>query len=192
MTDQTPINVGLAGLGRTGWNNHANAFAHLPEQFRVVAVCDPDPATPGRSPSNASTASPTLPMTSLVADKAVELMVVATPSNLHAEQSIAAMRAGQHVIVEKPMASDLAGADAMIAVAKETGRIPDRAPEPSLRLRFRQSEERSSPPASSDASSKSASTTAVSTAVGTGRLPSASAAACSTTAAPTSSTWACS
>jgi len=48
--------------------------------------------------------------------------VVATPSNLHAEQSIAAMRAGQHVIVEKPMASDLAGADAMLAVAKETGR----------------------------------------------------------------------
>ena len=58
-----------------------------------------------------------------MADKAVELMVVATPSNLHAEQTIAALRAGQHVIVEKPMASDLAGADAMIAVAEETGRI---------------------------------------------------------------------
>ena len=52
----------------------------------------------------------------------LELMVVATPSNLHAAQTIAAMRAGQHVIVEKPMASDLAGADAMLAVAKETGR----------------------------------------------------------------------
>ena len=49
MTDQSPINVGIAGLGRTGWNNHANAFAHLPEQFRVVAVCDPDPGAPGRS-----------------------------------------------------------------------------------------------------------------------------------------------
>ena len=43
MTDQTQVNVGIAGLGRTGWNNHANAFAHLPEHFRVVAVCDPDP-----------------------------------------------------------------------------------------------------------------------------------------------------
>ena len=55
MTDQSPINVGIAGLGRTGWNNHANAFAHLPEQFRVVAVCDPTRnARP--KPSNASTA----------------------------------------------------------------------------------------------------------------------------------------
>ena len=50
-------------------------------------------------------------------------MVVATPSHLHAEQAIAAMRAGQHVIVEKPMASDLAGADAMLTAANETGQL---------------------------------------------------------------------
>ncbi|MYC93778.1 MAG: hypothetical protein F4X14_02310 [Caldilineaceae bacterium SB0661_bin_32] len=39
----------------------------------------------------------------LVADEAVELMVVANPSQLHCQDSIAAMRAGKHVIVEKPM-----------------------------------------------------------------------------------------
>ncbi|MDE0431329.1 MAG: Gfo/Idh/MocA family oxidoreductase [Caldilineaceae bacterium] len=122
MTDQTPINVGIAGLGRTGWNNHANAFAHLPEQFRVVAVCDPDPERQAEAIERFDCLAYAT-YDELVADEAVELMVVATPSNLHAEQSIAAMRAGRHVIVEKPMASDLAGADAMIAVAKETGRI---------------------------------------------------------------------
>lgn len=122
MTDQTPINVGIAGLGRTGWNNHANAFAHLPGQFRVVAVCDPDPERQAEAIERFDCFA-YASYEELVADKAVELMVVATPSNLHAEQSIAAMRAGQHVIVEKPMASDLAGADAMLAVAKETGRI---------------------------------------------------------------------
>ena len=122
MTDQTPINVGIAGLGRTGWNNHANAFAHLPEQYRVVAVCDPDPQRQAEAVQRFDCLAYGA-YAELVADKAVELMVVATPSHLHAEQSIAAMRAGQHVIVEKPMASDLAGADAMIAVAEETGRI---------------------------------------------------------------------
>ena len=122
MTDQSPINVGIAGLGRTGWNNHANACAHLPDQFRVVAVCDPDPERQAEAIERFDCLA-YASYEELVADKAVELMVVATPSNLHAEQSIAAMRAGQHVIVEKPMASDLAGADAMLAVAKETGRI---------------------------------------------------------------------
>ena len=122
MTDQSPINVGIAGLGRTGWNNHANAFAHLPEQFRVVAVCDPDPERQAEAIERFDCLA-YASYEELVADKAVELMVVATPSNLHAAQSIAAMRAGQHVIVEKPMASDLAGADAMLAVAEETGRI---------------------------------------------------------------------
>ncbi len=122
MTNQSLINVGIAGLGRTGWNNHANACAHLPEQFRVVAVCDPDPARQAEAIERFDCLAYSS-YEEIVADKAVELMVVATPSNLHAEQTIAAMRARQHVIVEKPMASDLAGADAMLAAAKETGQI---------------------------------------------------------------------
>ena len=122
MTHQSPINVGIAGLGRTGWNNHADALAHLPEQFRVVAVCDPDRERQAEAIERFDCLAYAT-YEQLVADNAVELMVVATPSNLHAAQTIAAMRAGQHVIVEKPMASDLAGADAMIAVAEETGRI---------------------------------------------------------------------
>jgi predicted dehydrogenase len=42
---------------------------------------------------------------------------VATPNSLHAEQSIAFLDAGQHVMVEKPMAMDVAEADAMVAAA---------------------------------------------------------------------------
>ena len=122
MTIHSPINVAIAGLGRTGWNNHANACAHLPDQFRVVAVCDPDPDRQAEAIERFDCLA-YASYQELVADKAVELMVVATPSNLHAEQAIAAMRTGQHVIVEKPMASDLAGADAMLAVANETGQI---------------------------------------------------------------------
>ena len=84
MTDQSPINVGIAGLGRTGWNNHANACAHLPEQFRVVAVCDPDPDRQAEAIERFDCLA-YASYEELVADKAVELMVVATPSNLHAE-----------------------------------------------------------------------------------------------------------
>ena len=48
-----------------------------------------------------------------------ELIVVATPTVLHASQAIRAMNSGRHVVVEKPMSSTLNQADRMIAAAAE-------------------------------------------------------------------------
>ncbi len=48
----------------------------------------------------------------------VHAVSICTPSGLHAEQAIAAAEAGKHVLVEKPMAIDLRGCDAMIAAAR--------------------------------------------------------------------------
>ena len=119
---QTPIRVGIAGLGRSGWGIHANAFAHLPDHYRVVAVCDPDPQRRDEA-QNRFDCLAYAGYADLAADEAVELLVVATPSHLHADDAIMALRAGKHVIVEKPMAHNLAGVEAMMAVATETGRI---------------------------------------------------------------------
>lgn len=47
---------------------------------------------------------------------------IASPNGLHAEQAIQAMKAGLHVIVEKPMALSAADVQAMIQVSKETGK----------------------------------------------------------------------
>ena len=49
----------------------------------------------------------------------VDAVCLCTPSGLHAEQTLAAARAGKHVLVEKPMALRLADADAMIAACRE-------------------------------------------------------------------------
>ena len=51
----------------------------------------------------------------------VDAAVVATPNALHAEQSIAFLDAGKHVLVEKPMAVSLAECDAMIDAAARSG-----------------------------------------------------------------------
>ena len=59
----------------------------------------------------------------LLTDDAVELVVVATPSQFHASDVVASLRAGKHVIVEKPMAPSLAEVDAMIVAAHETGKL---------------------------------------------------------------------
>jgi predicted dehydrogenase len=52
----------------------------------------------------------------------VEVVIVASPSNRHGPDSKAALKAGKHVVVEKPMAMSLGEADSMIAMARETGR----------------------------------------------------------------------
>jgi 1,5-anhydro-D-fructose reductase (1,5-anhydro-D-mannitol-forming) len=61
-------------------------------------------------------------LAALLADPAVDAVVIATPNSLHAAQAIAALRAGKHVLVEKPMATDVGEARAMVAAARTAGR----------------------------------------------------------------------
>ena len=53
----------------------------------------------------------------------VDVVYVLTPNNAHAPVSIAAMKAGKHVMCEKPMAKTYAEAKEMVKTAKETGKI---------------------------------------------------------------------
>jgi len=116
------IGVGITGLGRSGWGIHADALADLAEQFAVAAVCDPNPARQQEARERFDCPAYT-DYADLVADDEVELVVVATPSQLHLGDTTLALRAGKHVLVEKPMGKDLAEVDEMIAVANEAKRI---------------------------------------------------------------------
>ena len=57
----------------------------------------------------------------LAQDPSIDAAVVATPNALHAPQAIALLRAGTHVLVEKPMAMNVAECDAMIEAAHASG-----------------------------------------------------------------------
>ena len=56
-------------------------------------------------------------------DPRVDLVVLATPNDLHAPHAIQAMEAGKHVVTDKPMCLTLADADAMIAASQQHGRL---------------------------------------------------------------------
>jgi predicted dehydrogenase len=56
-----------------------------------------------------------------LADPALEIVTIATPSGAHLEPALAAIRAGKHVIVEKPLEVTTARIDQMIAAAREAG-----------------------------------------------------------------------
>src|ERR1035437_9208476 len=56
-------------------------------------------------------------------DPAIDAVYVASPVALHAEQTIASLRAAKQVLCEKPVALNLAQAEQMAAAARETGRL---------------------------------------------------------------------
>jgi len=121
MSEAT-IGVGVAGLGRSGWGIHCLLLEKMPERYAVRAVHDAR-AERRREAEERLHCAAHERYEGLLGEEGVELVVVATPSSLHAEFAIRALEAGKHVIVEKPMAATLAEADAMIAAARRAGRI---------------------------------------------------------------------
>ena len=119
---QGPIRVGIAGLGRSGWDIHASLLAPLSDQYQVIAVVDDDADRRAEAVERFDCQAYT-GYAQLLADPAVELVVVALPSFLHADATIAALAAGKHVVCEKPMAVSLAEADAMIDAARSHDRL---------------------------------------------------------------------
>lgn len=125
MNDSTngkPIDVAIAGLGRSGWKIHADALSQLPEQYRVVAVLDPveSRCAEARERFGCRVAQS---YEALIADDAVELVVVASPNLKHVEHTIAAVEAGRHVVCEKPLAMSAEEADRSIEAAERCGRV---------------------------------------------------------------------
>ncbi len=109
------MNFALIGCGRVS-ARHVESIAELPDA-RLVATADLIQARAERAASKQHADAYT--DYRRVLDRAdVTIVNICTPSGLHAEMAIAAMQAGKHVIVEKPMALSLADADRMIATAR--------------------------------------------------------------------------
>ncbi len=121
MSDSSTVQVGIAGLGRSGWNIHGAVLEELPGQYRVAAVADNDHDRLAEATGKFGCRTYSS-YEDLLDDQGVELVVVATPNKLHAPHSIAAMKAGKHVVCEKPMATSVSEADSMMETARTTGR----------------------------------------------------------------------
>jgi predicted dehydrogenase len=116
------INAGVVGLGRSGWGIHVKMLRNLTDKYRIAAVADPDEKRrkEAKDEFNCKTYSG---FDDLAIDPDIELVVVANPSHLHADCSIKALKAGKHVVCEKPFATSLADADRVIETAGETGKV---------------------------------------------------------------------
>jgi scyllo-inositol 2-dehydrogenase (NADP+) len=117
---KSPLRVAVIGLGRAGWDIHVSQLKPRSD-FTVVACVDP--LAERRAQAESEMKCETFAdLKSLLRAKIADLVVVATRSIDHAPDAIAALKAGCHVVCEKPMATTLAGADRMIAAAKAAKR----------------------------------------------------------------------
>ncbi len=115
---RTRVAVVGAGIGR------AHVEGYLAAGAQVVALCDLD-SQKARDLAHKWNIEPRIEsdFANIVADASIEAISLCTPNALHAPMAIQAMRAGKHVLCEKPLALNAHDAQTIADCARETGRI---------------------------------------------------------------------
>lgn len=114
------LRAGVIGLGSMG-RNHVRVWPEVPG-VELVAVADPDEAARGQATHGRAIAAYADPEAMLAAER-LDLVSVVAPTSLHLPLTLAALEAGAHVLVEKPIAASRDEAERMIAAAEAAGRI---------------------------------------------------------------------
>jgi predicted dehydrogenase len=121
QSESKPVGVALIGCGRIS-AVHLRALGELPDEFRLIATVDPkiDAARAAAQPFGAAAF---VTLDEALALPGVDAVIICSPNGAHAVQATAALRAGHHVLVEKPMAETGAEAVALAAEAKARGLV---------------------------------------------------------------------
>ena len=115
-----PLRVAVVGYGYWG-PNLARNFASNP-QSTLTTVCDASPARLAAAHATHPWARLAPSAAEVWADANIDAVVIATPPETHRDLAIAALESGKHVLVEKPLATSVADAEQMLAVARRCGR----------------------------------------------------------------------
>jgi predicted dehydrogenase len=123
MTAQTdgaaPLGVGLVGYGLGGRTFHA-PFVRVTGGLELRAVVSRDPAKVSADLPD----TPVVPsVEALLARGDIDVVVVSSPDELHAEHATAALNAGKHVLIDKPFAQSLPQAREVARLAEDKGRV---------------------------------------------------------------------
>lgn len=115
------VHVGIIGCGRITEYRHAPEYLEN-EQVKLLGFAD---AKPGQAQLMADRFGGKDYGTteSLLADPAIDAVSVCVANTFHAEVTLAALRAGKHVLLEKPMAATLKECEAIADEAKKSGKI---------------------------------------------------------------------
>jgi predicted dehydrogenase len=116
------------GTGYTDWQipqiidpEIEEVTTDISKMLKLAGICDIDPKRQEWARNEGYHVYPTLE--DVLADPEVDIVLVATPNDIHAEISIKALRAGKHVLCEKPVTPTSAELEEVLRVAKEEGKV---------------------------------------------------------------------
>ena len=116
----TPLKVGLVGTGRIA-NRHLAPYLQYPDRVRLTAACDVvEPAVRAYA-KRAGVDDIYLDLDDMLRQADIDAVDICTRHDLHAPQTIAAARAGKHVLVEKAMGNSVQECRDMIDAADQAG-----------------------------------------------------------------------
>ena len=114
------MRFGVLGCGAIG-PTHMGAIAQI-EGAELVAIADTNREKAEAAAQKHGVSTIYDDLRGLLANDSIDAICVCTPSGLHSENAISVLRAGKHVIVEKPMDVSLEACDRLIAAEDETGK----------------------------------------------------------------------
>ncbi|HEX4360235.1 MAG TPA: Gfo/Idh/MocA family oxidoreductase [Pseudonocardia sp.] len=116
----SPVRLALIGCGRIAQVAHLPALEKA-DGVELVALCDPNEAVARAVAQRYDIRSVRTDPATLFADKAVEAVLIATPDRFHFDLASAALEAGKHVLVEKPLASTVRECARLVELVARTG-----------------------------------------------------------------------
>ncbi|MDQ1395386.1 MAG: hypothetical protein QOG64_645 [Acidimicrobiaceae bacterium] len=114
-----PLGVAVIGAGYWGPNLIRNFQAHEAAVLRWV--CDLDQRRAERAIGRYSTVRVTTALEHVLADDSVDAVAIATPAATHHDLATAALGAGKHVLIEKPLAASVAEGQAIVDLGHQLG-----------------------------------------------------------------------
>lgn len=113
--------IGVVGVGWWACVNHIPALLAAPD-VALVAICDLDPERLAEVGARFDITARYTDVAQMVRDARLDGVIISTPHVAHVQPAIAALQAGAHVLVEKPMATTAADARAIAAAGVAAGR----------------------------------------------------------------------
>lgn len=118
-----PLRLGIVGCGEVVQICHLPSLALVPDLVTITAVCDVSQTVVDAIGTRLGVARRARDYRDLIGLAEVDAVLVSVPHAFHSEITLAALAAGKHVLVEKPMCLTLREADAIIAAQRQTGLV---------------------------------------------------------------------
>ena len=115
--------MGMAVIGAGYWGPNLVRNISATAESSLRWVCDTDLPKAQRLADLYAGVAATASLDEVLADDEVRAVAIATPASTHADLAIKCLRAGKHVLVEKPLAASVKEAEEVIATANELGLI---------------------------------------------------------------------